>query len=91
MSKWYSIGKNGEILDQGGSPAPQLHLPDMEKTDQIADKIVALAEFRILQLLPRPECQTKRIEHKKLVEQIKRKVAHKLWPINEGVQVKISP
>lgn len=60
-------------------------------SDEATNKIVALVEFRILQLLPRPECQTKRIEHRKLVDQVKRKVAHKLWPITEGVQINISP
>lgn len=27
MSKWYSIDEHGKVIDEGGVPAPELHLP----------------------------------------------------------------
>lgn len=60
-------------------------------TDQLSELLVKRLEFMIVQHLPKPTCQSKQAEHAKLVDQVRRKVAHRLWPINEGVQVNISP
>lgn len=57
--------------------------------DEYANKITARVEFMLLQYIPKPECATKQAAHRALVAEVKQKIAARLSPQSNGINIEI--
>lgn len=94
MSKWYSIDKYGNITGSGGVAAPELsqQIIDMAKSaEQVAQSCIKRIELIIMTDLPEPSCSSKKPQWRWQVEQVKKKVAERIWPQSSGISIEIKP
>lgn len=57
--------------------------------DELATKLTGKLEFMILQYLPRPTCASKHAAHAEMVKEVKRLLAERLSPVNNGLTIEI--
>ena len=57
--------------------------------DEYAIKITPRVEYMITQVIPRPSCPTKQRAHAELIRQVKAKIAERLAPENNGLNITI--
>lgn len=58
-------------------------------SDELATKLTNRVEFMIMQYMPKPTCATKHAAHAELVKEVKRLLAERLSPVNNGLTIEI--